>query len=147
MSDKYRVVLDTNQIIGAGSAWLEHTRPMPDPNWHRRILIRVALTHTGLYCDKVIGEYLEKLVHHGHPWERCIKMMAYIMGSFTCVKLTTKEAPFRPSDLDDEVFLLCAIDGEADFLISEDSALTDLVERYSKPRIGKSGDLAVSLGA
>jgi hypothetical protein len=52
--------------------------------------------------------------------------MTYITGSFTQVTLTSKSAPVKPSDPDDEVFLLCAIDGGADYLISEDHSLTDL---------------------
>ena len=62
----YRVVLDTNQIVGAGTGWLERGVPAPDPNANRRVLICVAKSHTGLYCGKVIGEYLEKLMDLGH---------------------------------------------------------------------------------
>ena len=63
----YRVVLDTNQVVGAGTGWLDHGVPVPDKNVYRRVLIRVAETHTGLYCGKVVGEYLEKLVDLRHP--------------------------------------------------------------------------------
>ena len=56
-SDRFRVVLDTNQIVGAGSRWLDHGVPTPDQNIHRRILIRVAEAHIGLYYGPVIGEY------------------------------------------------------------------------------------------
>src|SRR5688572_5669692 len=108
MNQSYRVVLDTNQIVGAGTAWMEHGRPKPDPNAHRRLLILIARSHTGLYCSKVIGEYLEKLVFYRHPKERCVKMMAYIMGAFTYVEIATTAAPFPPTDPDDEIFLLCA---------------------------------------
>ena len=55
----YRVVLDTNEVVGAGTGWLDHGVPSPDKNACRRILIRVAEAHTGLYCGKVVGEYLE----------------------------------------------------------------------------------------
>ena len=38
-----RVVLDTNQIVGAGSRWLRESFPTPDPdpatNPHRRLVI------------------------------------------------------------------------------------------------------------
>jgi predicted nucleic acid-binding protein len=73
--------------------------------------------------------------------------MTYIMGAFTQVVLTTPSAPVPPSDPDDEVFLLCAIDGNADYLVSDDHSLTDLKGHYTKPVIGKSCDLAVALGA
>jgi predicted nucleic acid-binding protein len=32
--------------------------------------------------------------------------------------------------LDDEIFVLCAIDGNADYLISEDGALLELRQHY-----------------
>jgi predicted nucleic acid-binding protein len=144
---KFRVVLDTNQIVGAGTAWLQVAVPSPDNNAFRRILIRVAESHTGLYCGKIVGEYLEKLVDKRHPKERTLQLIKYIMGAFDEVVLTTKAAPFKPSDPDDEVFLLCAIDGNADFLISEDHSLTNLSGSYNKFVIGKSNHLAQALGA
>jgi predicted nucleic acid-binding protein len=143
----YRVVLDSNEVIGAGTAWLERGVPSPDENFHRRVLIRVAETHTGLYSGKMVGEYIEKLVDLGHPRERVMKLMTYIIGAFSRVTITTKSAPVPPSDPDDEVFLLCAIDGDADYLVSEDHALTDLKANYIKPVIGKSEDLCGPLGA
>jgi predicted nucleic acid-binding protein len=94
-----------------------------------------------------VGEYLEKLVDLGHPRDRTLKFMTYIMGSFIPVTITTLSAPVPPSDPDDEVFLLCAIDGNADFLVSEDHSLTSLRKSYSKPVIGKSEELAQPLGA
>jgi hypothetical protein len=139
--------LDTNEVVGAGTGWLDHGVPSPDKNTCRRILIRVAESHTGLYCGKVVGEYLEKLVDLGHPRERTLKLMTYIIGSFTPVIITTVSAPVCPSDPDDEVFLLCAIDGNADYLVSEDHSLTNLKTSYSKPVIGKSDELAQALGA
>jgi predicted nucleic acid-binding protein len=142
----FRVVLDTNQIIGAGTGWLDHGVPSPDPNIHRRILIRVAETHTGLYCGKIVGEYLEKLVDRGHPHERIRKMIAYIMGAFSQVKITTSSAPVAPSDLDDEIFILCALDGHADYLVSEDHSLTSLKPSYQKPVIDQAKGLATTFG-
>ena len=143
----FRVVLDTNEIIGAGTGWIERGRPASDANLHRRVLIRVAEFHTGLYSGKVVGEYLEKLVDLGHPRERALKLMTYIMGAFSKVTVTTKSAPVPPTDPDDEVFLLCAIDGNADYLVSEDKALTDLKASYIRPVIGKCHELVATFGA
>lgn len=146
-NQNYRVVLDTNQVVGAGSRWIDHERPAPDPNTCRRILIRVAESHTGLYCGKIIGEYLEKLVDLNHPPERAQKLIAYLIGAFERVAIVTTDAPAKPSDPDDEVFLLCALDGQAHYLVSEDGALLDLQPNYIRPVIGKSVDLAPVLGA
>jgi hypothetical protein len=88
-----RVVLDTNQIIGAGSNWLERGLSTPEKNVQRRILIHVAENHAGLYCGKIIGEYLEKLVDKAHPPERALKLVTYIMGAFNRVAITTTTAP------------------------------------------------------
>lgn len=143
----YRVVLDTNEIVSAGTGWLDSGIPTPDENVARRILIRVAESHQGLYCGKVVGEYLEKLVDLGHPYARTVKMIAYIMGAFSKVTVTTNSAPVQPSDPDDEVFLLCAIDGNADFLVSEDHSLTNIRASYTKPVIGRCNDLSATLGA
>jgi predicted nucleic acid-binding protein len=143
----YRVVLDANEVIGAGSKWLERGVPSPDKNTHRRVLLRVAESHIGLYSDKIVGEYLEKLVALNHPKDRALKMMIYIMGAFLEVKVTTENAPVPPADPDDEVFLLCAIDGNADYLVSEDQHLTDIKSSYAKPVIGRSDELAGALGA
>jgi predicted nucleic acid-binding protein len=143
----FRVVLDTNEIVAAGTGWFDHGVPTPDPIAARRVLIRVAENHKGLYCGKIIGEYLEKLLDRGHPRARALKMITYIMGAFSQITLTTKSAPAKPSDPDDEVFLLCAIDGDADFLVSEDHSLTSLGASYSKPVIGRCSELAVTFGA
>ena len=110
-------------------------------------MITVAESHTGLYSGKVVGEYLEKLVDLGHPRERTVKLMTYIMGAFSKVTITSKCAPVPSTDPDDEVFLLCAIDGGADYLVSEDRSLTSLKSSYTKPVIGRSEELAETLGA
>jgi predicted nucleic acid-binding protein len=143
----FRVVLDTNQVISAGSRWLVDGRPVPDSNTQRRVLIRVAESHTGLYSGKVIGEYLEKLLDLGHPPNRAWLMITYIMGSFSQVEITSQSSPHPPTDPDDEVFLICAIDGNADYLVTEDRHLTALTAHYTRPIIGRSSELAVPLGA
>jgi putative PIN family toxin of toxin-antitoxin system len=144
---QYRVVLDTNQIVAAGSRWITGQDDIDANNVCRRILICVACSHTGLYCRTVIGEYLIKLMAKDHPQERVIKLIALIMGAFSLVTTSTLTAPTRPRDPDDEAFLLCAIDGNADYLVSDDGDLLALKAAYTKPKIGKSNDLAVVLGA
>lgn len=141
-----RFVLDTNQIIGAGTGWLDHGQPASDPNMCRRIVIAVAESHTGLYCGKIMGEYIEKLLDRKHPPERVQKMMAYLMGAFTQVQIATQNAPHPPTDKDDEIFVLCAMDGEADYLVSEDRALLALKPHYSDFIIGRSAEIGVALG-
>ena len=145
--NRFRVVLDTNQIISAGTKWLVSGPPNPDMNACRRILICVAYSHTGLYCGKMIGEYLEKLIDRGHPPERALKMITFIMGAFVAIEITSGHSPVPPADPDDEIFVLCALDGDADFLVSDDNALLDIASSYSRPRIGGSWTLAGVIGA
>jgi predicted nucleic acid-binding protein len=74
-------------------------------------------------------------------------MITYIMGAFSQVEIISQAAPVPPTDPDDEIFLLCAIDGDADYLVSEDRALTNLRPQYTKPVIGRCTDLRAALGA
>jgi predicted nucleic acid-binding protein len=146
MESRFKVVLDTNQIVGAGTRWLVDGRPSIDTNLQRKLLIHVAEMHTGLYCGKIIGEYLEKLIDRKHEHDRVIKLISYIMGAFTQVQIVSKQAPTRPSDLDDEIFLLCAIDGEADYLVTDDRHLLNISNAYQKPSIGCCKDVTSLLG-
>jgi predicted nucleic acid-binding protein len=140
-----RFVLDTNQIVAAGTAWLERGLPASDPNRCRRILIAVAESHTGLYCEMIMGEYIEKLLDRNNPQERVQKMMTYLMGAFTQVPIATKNSPYPPSDPDDEVFVICALDGQADYLVSDDHHLLALKLQYSEFTIGNSAEVAATL--
>jgi predicted nucleic acid-binding protein len=53
-------------------------------------------------------------------------MITYLMGAFTRVQIVTSAAPVKPTDPDDEIFILCALDGGAHYLISDDNALLAL---------------------
>lgn len=127
-----RYVLDTNQIIAAGSGWLDQPPPTPDPVHSRRLLIHVARNETGLYCGKIMGEYVEKLIDRGHLPDRASRLISLLMGAFERVEIVTNNAPHPPSDPDDEVFVLCAMDGQADYLVSEDNALLGLRSHYGQ---------------
>ncbi|HOB97714.1 MAG TPA: hypothetical protein PKM43_03075 [Verrucomicrobiota bacterium] len=48
---------------------------------------------------------------------------------------------------DDGVFLLCAVDGQAHYLVSKDKALKDLRDSCALPVIGMSAELGPVLGA
>lgn len=57
------------------------------------------------------------------------------VGAFESVSITLARAPVPPRDPDDEVFLLCALDGNADYLVSEDDDLLTLKGAYTRPSI------------
>ncbi len=145
-ADGVRIVLDTNQIVGAGSRWLDGSVANANVNDHRRLLVCVAEEHAGLYCDGIIDEYLEKLLERRHPLGRARKLITYIMGSFTRIEIASESAPAPPIDPDDEIFLICALDGDADWLVSEDSDLLALKASYPRPQIGRCGEIMNALG-
>lgn len=142
---KFRVVLDTNQIIQAGSRWLDPIFHTPN-NAARELIRAVAREHTGLYSGKIMGEYVEKLLDLGHPPKRVERYCALMYGAFEFVKVTTKSCNPSPSDLDDIVFLLCAIDGKADLLVSEDGHLLALKSSYVDFRILNQSEAITELG-
>lgn len=140
-----RVVLDTNQIVGAGTRWLVGDVPNANWNLHRRMLVHVAAKHVGLYCPEIIDEYIEKLTIKGHPPDRIKRLLAMLDGAFEEVELTTTVPPVVPTDPDDAVFILCCLDGKADYLVSEDRALLALNRSYAFT-IGSCAQLMAELG-
>ncbi len=131
----FRVVLDTNEIVAAGSRWLDTGTPSSGRNEHLRLLIVVATRHSGLYCDEILDEYARVLLERRHPPDRVRRLLTYIQGAFAPVEVTSTAAPVPPSDPDDEIFLLCALDGDADYLVSEDDHLLKLRPHYERPLI------------
>jgi predicted nucleic acid-binding protein len=142
---KYRIVLDTNQIIEAGSKWVD---PLEDVSSSpaRKLLRTVAKHHTGLYCSKIMAEYVEKLLDRNNPPDRVANLISILMGVFEEVKLVSTSCPKAPSDEDDIVFILCSIDGNADMLVSSDRHILDLKDHYQKPEILGQADAHSRLG-
>lgn len=131
-----RLVLDTNRIVAAGSRWIEKGLP-GRPNCHLRILVLVLVRHRGLYTDAMLAEYSAKLIERGSPEDRVRRMVGDIANAFERVVVVSERAPAPPRDPDDEEFLLCAIDGDADYLVSEDNDLLSLRGEYSRPTIAR----------
>lgn len=140
-----RFVLDTNQIVGAGSRWLDHGATA-GPNPYRHLLVYVATEQVGLYCDEIIDEYLEKLIDRGSPEDRARRLIAYVRGAFEAVDIVSTEAPVPPADPDDEVFILCSLDGDADFLVTEDSDLLAIRTSYVRPVIAPCAEVLAAVG-
>lgn len=144
---RLRVVADTNLIIGAGSTWVMPQPPAPDPAKPlQRAVHRIAEQHTGLYCGKIIGEYTEKLIDLGHPADRVARYIAYLLGAFERVTIVSKACAPAPTDADDVIFLLCALDGQADYLFTADKAVLAVKSGYDPPKIRDHAECAVVLG-
>lgn len=146
MSTKvYRVVLDTNTIIGAGSRWLasEPRRPTTLP---QQIVYAVASANVGLYCQQILEEYVELMVRRNHPLDRVALFVAFIIELFTSINVTSVTCHTVPSDPDDTIFILCALDGDADFLVSNDTHLLAIRTAYHpRPRILTAADAGTHL--
>jgi predicted nucleic acid-binding protein len=88
-----------------------------------------------LVCDDILLEYAEKLEEFNHPPERIDRYIGYLVGACEDVRIERFYCEPRPADLDDTIFILCAINGNAHFLISEDKHLLDLRNAYDPPKI------------
>ena len=139
-----RCVLDTNQIVGAGSRWVFFGLPRRR-NPHLRLLVLVLERHVGLCHEEILREYTEKLMDRGSPPDRARAMVARIRGAFEMVPIALARAPVPPRDPDDEVFLLCALDGNADYLVSEDDDLLTLKDDYARPSIVSCAEALAAL--
>lgn len=139
-----RVVLDTNQIISAGVRWMD---PMyhHDGNEAVELIKEVFSNHNGLASSKILAEYLEKLVDKGVKHELAVELIKRLWGAFEIISTTTTSCNPAPADPDDLIFMLCAIDGEADILVSNDEDLLKLRDHYNPPEILERKDALVAL--
>lgn len=146
-TEKLRLVLDTNVIVSAGSSWVMTEPPSPrNENIAQQIICRVAEQHVGLVCGDILGEYLATLIDDKHPIPKVQKYITYLIGAFTRIEVTTKSCSPAPVDPDDVVFILCAIDGKAHYLVTDDNHLLAVREHYNPPKIRKRYEVAQCLG-
>jgi predicted nucleic acid-binding protein len=135
-AQRYRIVLDTNVIVAAGSRWVMTDPPAPLPNnLESRIVHCVLTSHDGLFCEDILLEYAEKLEFYGHPPARISRYLGLIILAFEKVEIATFHYQPLPSDSDDTIFILCAMNGNAHFLISDDEHLLELKHAYDPPKI------------
>ena len=141
----HRVVLDTNTIIGAGSRWLSSEPPQPASPL-QCLVHWVASRHVGLYCQEILAEYVELMLRRNHPQERITRYVAFIMELFTSITVTSTSCHTAPDDPDDLVFVLCALDGDADLLVSDDRHLLKIRSAYQpRPDILRPAEASVRL--
>jgi putative PIN family toxin of toxin-antitoxin system len=138
------VVLDTNQIIAAGSGWLMSAPPCP-VTAGQRLVWNVIRNHVGLYSSDIAGEYLAKLIDRKHPRQRIVEYIGCILEAFELVIVTLEACSHPPCDPDDTKFILCAVEGKADCLVTDDNHLLVLKDFYERPIIGKKEELEAYL--
>jgi uncharacterized protein len=140
-----QVVLDTNVVVGAGSRWLANDPPEPASPL-QRLVHCVAAQHVGLYCDDILEEYVDVLARRNHPQDRITRYIALIRKLFTPIAVTSTNCHTPPDDPDDLVFVLCALDGNADLLISDDGHLLKIRPAYQpRPEILPTAEASVRL--
>jgi len=141
----HKVILDTNVVIGAGSRWLANDPPNP-VSLLQRLVFCVAHRHDGLYCDGILDEYIELMIRKKHPHDRITLFVAYIREFFTHVVVTSATCHTAPPDRDDTIFVLCALDGHADVIVSDDKPFLTIRPAYHpRPAILPSEEAAIRL--
>ena len=110
------------------------------------MLFHVASEHVVLYCPEIVDEYIEKLTTKGHSPDRIKELLVLLDEALEEVGLTTTVPPIPPPDPDDTVFILCCLDGKADYLVSEDKDLLGLDAAYPSFAIGRCAELMGALG-
>lgn len=115
-----RAVLDTNVVLAAGGSSNTNS-----PN--REIVHRwLAGEFTLLVTDDIIAEYAEKLASHGKSTHERVEFLSRVFLLSETVEIRFFHLRHYPADLDDVIFLLCAINGEATHLVTYDPHLLDL---------------------
>ncbi len=122
---RLRAVFDTNIIIAALKS--------KNPNSPTIELLR--LWQSGqfvlLYADKILNEYQEKLEAKRVDHATRITFLAnlYALGEYIELE-STQIQPVVVDDPDDDVFVACALVGQATHLVTYDAHLLNLGETY-----------------
>ena len=119
-----RLVLDTNVVIASQQSPNEQS-----PN--RELLTRwVAGEFVWLYSQDTLREYTRKLLEKGIAEEKIRALLSRLMIAGESVYIAFFHERNYPEDPDDIAFLLCAINGKADYLVTYDRHLTKLNNQF-----------------
>lgn len=129
-----RTVVDTCVILAAGSKWVIPYESVTD-NSAREVMKKVLKEHIGIYSPLTMAEYIQKLNDRNHPQQRIREVVGLLMGAFEYVNVSSLACNPSPIDPDDVPFMLCAFDGNADILISEDNHFLELKNKCSAFKI------------
>lgn len=115
-----RVVFDTNVII---SATLWHN------SISQKLLIKLINANMEIFTSSdIISEYLRVLVKDfGYSEDDAVKVLGDIMPVFTFIEPVERIDAIK-SDPEDNKILECAVASSADFIITYDKHLLELIE-------------------
>ncbi len=125
MTVQPRAVLDTNVLLAA-----RHSSHPGSPN--AEVLSRWR-GHEFVFCYSLdtLAEYTEKLLEHGVPEAEAETFIRLLARHGEAVPIIFFHFRHYPVDLDDVMFLLCAINGRASHLVSYDGHLLALKHFYA----------------
>ncbi|MEO0415378.1 MAG: putative toxin-antitoxin system toxin component, PIN family [Verrucomicrobiota bacterium] len=119
-----RAVLDTNVIIASFlSSSSEGTGAQLLDRWR-------SGQFQFLFSRDTMLEYAEVLLRKGVPQPLIQSFLTELYSQGEVVTIVFFHLPTYPTDTDDIAFLLCALNGQAQYLISYDNHLLDLAPDY-----------------
>ena len=124
----YRTVPDTNVVIASEKSSNPNS---PTVEYFRRLRGRQFEI---LYSDDTLSEYILKLKELGISDDRIQTLLELVLMLGVYVPIQTYHLAIYPPDEKDICFLLCAVNGNADYLISYDRDfldITDAIERLT----------------
>lgn len=122
----YRTVPDTNVVISSEKS----TNPnSPTVEYFRRLR---GHQFEMLYSDDTLLEYILKLKELGIPDDRIQTLIELVLLLGVHVPIQTYHLSIYPPDEKDICFLLCAVNGNADYLISYDRDFLDIADAIER---------------
>lgn len=120
---KFRVVADTNVIISSYRGSKQSPTKELRQRWEQD-------EFTLLYTLDILSEYVEKMLDSGTPRDSMKELVLNLQALGEYVDVSHFHERSYPTDSDDVAFVLCAINGDANYIVSYDRHLLDLAHRY-----------------
>ena len=126
-----KAVADTNVLVAA------FLSPNPASPNKEVLAAWKAGSWIWLHSEDTLAEYVEKLQHFGIDDDLILLFVKDLLLSGKEVNISFFHLPSYPEDVDDIAFLLCALNGNADFLLTYDEHLLCLTPDYPQINIVK----------
>ncbi len=132
MTKPIRAVLDTNVFISAalGRNPSSPTREVID-RWKRGEFVL-------LICTSLAEEIVEKLLDYSIDAEKVGVLVETLASLAEWVEIPTEKIEALLSDPDDNVVVACAVEGEANYLVTYDPHFDSLQGEYREIKIVKA---------
>ncbi len=133
MTKRFRAVFDTNVFI---SAFLSRNKSSPTrellKRWRNNEFVLVV-------CDLQMDELLEKLVAVKIKQDIILRLLASVEKNAEQIELFPTQIPVLISaDTDDDIIIACAVEAQADYLVTYDPHFDVLGGEYQGVKIVKA---------